>query len=222
MEKCAYNDVMNNIKQVCNQTNRRFEDITVIAATKMQNVDVLNEFKQNGLIFGENRVQELIDKYPYIDGVNWHFIGQLQTNKVKYIIDKVELIHSVDRIELATEINKQANKIGKIQNVLLEVNIGGEESKGGVNSENIDKLIEQILLYKNVKICGLMTVMPLIEIDFNPYEKMRKLYDDKKKTYKEADWKYLSMGMSADYIEAIKYGSNMIRLGRVLFGERNR
>ncbi|MEG1711354.1 MAG: YggS family pyridoxal phosphate-dependent enzyme [Clostridia bacterium] len=222
MEKCAYNDVMNNIKQVCNQTNRRFEDITVIAATKMQNVDVLNEFKQNGLIFGENRVQELIDKYPYIDGVNWHFIGQLQTNKVKYIIDKVELIHSVDRIELATEINKQANKIGKIQNVLLEVNIGGEESKGGVNSENIDKLIEQILLYKNVKICGLMTVMPLIEIDFNPYEKMRKLYDDKKKTYKEADWKYLSMGMSADYIEAIKYGSNMIRLGSVLFGERNR
>ena len=211
--------IKNELSATLQNTGRNLSDVTVVAATKTVEPERINLLPSCGItIAGENRVQELLEKYEHCKGVEWHFIGNLQTNKVKYIIDKVTLIHSLDRAVLADEIDKQAAKIGKICNVLIEVNIGEEESKGGVMKEDLSALTDYVLTKKNLRLKGLMSVLP-IGAPERLYAEMKALYDDlKDKVGEQIDT--LSMGMSGDYLKAVKAGANMIRLGSILFGNR--
>jgi len=204
--------------------NNLGESITLVGATKTISVDVINQAIEYGLeVVAENKVQEFRDKTDLIKGAKQHFIGHLQTNKVKYLVGKVELIHSVDSIHLAEEIDRQALKKGVVQDILIEINVGGELSKSGFSlqtaKDNIDEIIARLT---NVKIRGLMAMLPHSENEdllVSLFKDMRKLYDDLNK--QGYNLTYLSMGMSSDYELAIKNGSNMIRLGRTIFGERN-
>ena len=200
------------------------EPIHLVGATKMVDVSVINQAIEFGLkIVGENKVQEFRDKYMSIVGADQHFIGHLQTNKVKYLVGNVSLIHSVDSVKLSAEIDKQAKKKNVVQNVLIEVNIGGELSKSGFSlDDTFDNVLQISRDFENVKIVGLMAMLP--HSDDNEFleslcKKMRNLYDALKK--QGLPFEYLSMGMSNDYLIAIKNGSNMIRLGRTIFGQRN-
>ena len=204
--------------------NNLGESITLVGATKTISVDVINQAIEYGLeVVAENKVQEFRDKTDLIKGAKQHFIGHLQTNKVKYLVGKVELIHSVDSVHLAEEIDRQALKKGVVQDILIEINVGGELSKSGFSlqtaKDNIDEIITRL---PNVKIRGLMAMLPHSENEdllVSLFKDMRKLYDDLNK--QGYNLTYLSMGMSSDYELAIKNGSNMIRLGRTIFGERN-
>ncbi len=197
------------------------ESVEVLAATKTRPLEAVLEVVENTpiKIAGENRVQEFLSKYD--ERVTWDFIGQLQTNKVKYIIDKVWLIHSVERDKNMKVINKEAYKIGKIQDILIQINAGEEEAKAGIYCNEAKEFAEIVKTYKNIKLKGLMAVVPL---DANQkeltklFEKTKKVYDDIKSD--NNDIKYLSMGMSGDYELAIKCGANLVRLGRAIFGER--
>ena len=195
--------------------------VTLVAASKMQNIEKIEELFNVApdIVFGENKVQELCDKYDA--RFKWHLIGQLQTNKVKYIIDKVELIQSLDRTSLALEIEKQAAKRDIVMPCLVEINIAGEEAKGGLKPEEADEFINWASGLKHIKICCLMTVAPNASDDVvrECFLKMKKLFDALRIKYKDMD--VLSMGMSGDWKLAVECGSNMIRLGRTLFGERN-
>lgn len=195
-------------------------EVKIVAATKTQTIQRMNEILEYGLnTVGENRVQELLGKYTPDTELEWHFIGALQTNKVKYIAGKVALIQSLDSLTLAKEIQKQCEKIGKAMPVLVEVNIGREEQKRGVSEENLFGFIDSALMFPGLKISGLMTVMP-IGAPEKLFEKMRALYEKCKASYPKIEWKWLSMGMSADYKAALKHGSNMIRVGEKIFGKR--
>lgn len=199
-------------------------EVTLVAAVKMQTKETVDELMRVApdFVLGENRVQELTAKYD--PAYRWHFIGQLQTNKVKYIADKVELIHSLDREELAREIEKQAAKHGKVQDCLVEVNMGSEISKGGVAPAETVDFIRSLASYGHIRVRGLMSVLP--NLGDTPelralYASLRDLFAEVRNMKQEnlsAD--YLSAGMSGDYKIALEYGSNMIRLGRTLFGER--
>ncbi|MEG1527563.1 MAG: YggS family pyridoxal phosphate-dependent enzyme [Clostridia bacterium] len=194
--------------------------ITIIPATKMQTVSTISSLSSYGFnTFGENRAQELLDKFGKVD-VKWQFIGSLQTNKVKYIIDKVDLIQSVDSIRLASEIDKQSKRIDKIMPILIEVNIGEEEQKSGILLEQLDELINYVLQLANVNLVGLMTVMP-IGASRQLYLDMASLFNSIRARLHKADFTVLSMGMSDDYVQAIECGSTMVRIGRAIFGERN-
>lgn len=210
--------VKRNIEEACAGSGARPDEIIIVAATKTVGIDRINPLSSLGInICGENRAQELVEKYGKAD-TRWHFIGRLQTNKVKYIIDKVELIHSLDRIELASEIQRQCEKYGLTMDCLIEVNIGEEPNKGGIQKQDLDGFYVKVSQsYPNIRICGLMTVMP-IGAGEKYYLQMRDIYDKMKARYPGI--KYLSMGMSDDYITAIRHGANMVRLGRALFGER--
>lgn len=203
---------------------KKYGDVTVVCATKTVSPSVMNGiYDQLGLdIVGENRVQELLSKYEEASACKrWHFIGQLQTNKVKYIIDKVELIQSLDRLSLAKEVQKQAEKIGKVQEVLVEVNMAGEETKGGATPDSTLCFIEELEALKNVKVRGIMSVLPNLEdktlLD-GYYKNLYKLYEEVKRNKSGID--YLSAGMSGDWERAVGHGANMIRLGSILFGKR--
>lgn len=212
-------EVKNKLKELCAGCGIDYGSITVIAASKTVTPERLKCLKPCGInICGENRVQELLSKYGLVD-TEWHFIGRLQTNKVKYIIDKVTLIQSLDRLELAAEIERQCVKRNLTVNALIEVNCGGEESKGGISLENTEEFYESLKVFPHIKICGLMSVMP-INAGEQYYLQIKKIYDTIKVKAGQ-EFKYLSVGMSNDYIRAVKCGSNMIRLGRVFFGERN-
>lgn len=199
-------------------------EVAVVAAVKMQTKDTVDELMRAApdFILGENRVQELTAKYD--PSYRWHFIGQLQTNKVKYIADKVELIHSLDRAELAKEIDRQAAKHGKIQDCLVEVNMGSEISKGGVAPEEAAEFLRTLQDFSHIRVRGLMSVLP----NLGDTPELRSLYAGLQSLFEStaglslsnyrAD--ILSAGMSGDYKIALEYGSNMIRLGRTLFGER--
>lgn len=199
-------------------------EVTLVAAVKMQTKETVDELMRVApdFVLGENRVQELTAKYD--PAYRWHFIGQLQMNKVKYIADKVELIHSLDREELAKEIEKQAAKHGKVQDCLVEVNMGSEISKGGVAPAETVDFIRSLASYGHIRVRGLMSVLP--NLGDTPelralYASLRDLFAEVRNMKQEnlsAD--YLSAGMSGDYKIALEYGSNMIRLGRTLFGER--
>lgn len=199
-------------------------EVTLVAAVKMQTKETVDELMRVApdFVLGENRVQELTAKYD--PAYRWHFIGQLQTNKVKYIADKVELIHSLDREELAKEIEKQAAKHGKVQDCLVEINMGSEISKGGVAPAETVDFIRSLASYGHIRVRGLMSVLP--NLGDTPelralYASLRDLFAEVRNMKQEnlsAD--YLSAGMSGDYKIALEYGSNMIRLGRTLFGER--
>lgn len=212
-------DIENNIFDICEKISTISRKVELVAATKTRNIDEIKLALSTGKIIaaGENRVQEFIPKYE--SGIVWDFIGQLQTNKVKYIIDKVRLIHSVDRYSLAETIDKEANKINKIQDILIEVNSGKEESKGGIFLEDTEKFLEQISHFNNVRVRGIMAVAPQI----NNQEELQRTFDTVYAKYSllsNESFNYLSMGMSNDYLIAVKAGANLIRLGRAIFGER--
>jgi len=203
-------------------------EIVLLAATKTQPAEVINfAINELGITdIGENRVQELLEKYDAIDKekVNIHFIGRLQTNKVKYIIDKVCLIHSVDSEKLAMEIDRRAAAIGKVMDVLIEINTGSEESKGGVEPEKAVMLAEKIRSMEHLNLKGIMAVAPKCDekskyVDY--FSQTYKIFVDifTNKQHNIYD-KVLSMGMSDSYEQAIECGSNLIRLGSALFGAR--
>lgn len=218
-----YKNAMSRLETALEESGRSRKDVLVIGASKTMPLERILFVRDNTdvKIFGENRVQELLEKYT--PDVRWHFIGQLQTNKVKYIVDKVELIHSIDRLSLLQEIDRQAKKHGKVQDILIEVNIGGEEKKGGVAPSEVIDFAKEVDKYPSVRLKGLMSVLPNVEKDaLNAfYLQLSKLYDTLKQTRLDnADIRYLSAGMSNDYDVAVKYGANIVRLGRALFGER--
>lgn len=214
------------ISEAALAAGRKPSDIKLIAVTKTVTVDRIMEAVSCGVReLGENRVQELCGKYDDIKDVNWHLIGHLQTNKVKYIIDKVSLIHSVDSLALASEINRRAEKIGKTQDILIEVNISGEESKFGITADECVPLCENISEMKNVRVKGLMTIAPFAETRENIeriFERLRLLsrsVDERK--IDGIGMTELSMGMSGDFELAIAQGATYVRVGRGIFGARS-
>ena len=210
-----------NIKDIINRVRAAAagRSVKIVAATKTVEPERINVIRAFGInAVGENRVQELLSKYDALDAGEIHFIGALQTNKVKYIIDKVCLIQSVDRIELAAEIQKRAAAIDKIMPVLIEVNIGGEQSKSGCNVSDVFGLIDSVRGMKNIRVDGLMSVLP-IGADTSLYDKMYELYTEADKRY--GGMKYLSMGMSDDFELAISRGANLVRIGSAIFGRRS-
>ncbi|MGN1320240.1 MAG: YggS family pyridoxal phosphate-dependent enzyme [Acutalibacteraceae bacterium] len=221
-----YKTITQNIAYAAEKSGRKPEDIILLAATKTVDVSVINHAIFSGIRYiGENRVQEFLSKYEEYLPVHKHFIGHLQTNKVKDIIDRVELIHSVDSYHLAKEISKQAVKRNKTIDILLEINIGNEDSKSGFEYENACEAVEEISKLEGIKIKGLMAIPPICE---NPeqnrpyFAKMKKLFIDiGSKKIDNSSMDILSMGMSDDYEIAISEGANMVRLGTALFGRRN-
>lgn len=232
------------------RSGRAPNDVTTIAVTKTVEPERILKSIECGLLnLGENKVQELCDKFDLVRDTGgrfscivsnetrepspciaspcfpaWHLIGHLQTNKVKYIIDKVKMIHSVDRIELAEEIQKRAERAGKIMEVLLQVNIAEEESKFGMKKEMVYDFLKKVCKYSNMKVKGLMTIAPLAE---NPedvrwvFKELGKLHIDiTRENIDNIDMDYLSMGMSNDFEVAIEEGSNMVRIGTAIFGKR--
>jgi len=214
---------IDNILKELNVGNNYNEKINLVAATKTIDYERINEAISYGITdIGENKVNEFKEKYDLISGANRHFIGHLQTNKVKYLIGKTFLIHSVDRLELAEEISKRSKNADLITDILIQINIGKEQSKGGFYIEEAENAYKKVKDLDNIKIKGLMAMLPLSQ-DKQYLEnlclQMRKLYDKIKTTDKNIE--YLSMGMSDDYKTAIKCGSNMVRLGSSIFGLRN-
>ncbi len=221
-----YCRVKENIEKICSQCGRNSEDVKVVAVTKTRSADEINRIiKAGAKIVGENRVQEFLEKYDFIDkNVDFHLIGQLQTNKVKYICDKVSLIHSVDRISLANEIEKFCIKNNlEEKKVLVEVNIGCEETKSGILPDNLAEFLDILKNFRYIRPIGLMTVAPATATEAEQHEyfdRMQHFLELGKERFGQ-EFCELSMGMSRDYETAIKHGSTMIRLGTILFGERN-
>lgn len=221
-----FKEIISNIKIAAENSGRKPEEIMLLAATKTVDVDVINHAISNGIKYiGENRVQEFLSKYEHYSPVNMHFIGHLQTNKVKDIIDKVSLIHSVDSYRLAEEISRQAVKRGITMDILLEVNIGDEQSKSGFGYSEVMDAVQEIAKLDGIKVKGLMAIPPICETpdENRPYfAKMKKLFIDiRSKKIDNSSMDILSMGMSDDYVVAIEEGANMVRLGTALFGRRN-
>lgn len=224
--KTNLEEIYKNIEKAAYKSNRKKEDITLLAVTKTIDTDRIEKAVSLGLNqLGENRVQELMSKYDtFKDRVKWHLIGSLQTNKVKYIIDKVSLIHSVDSYKLLKEIDSRAGKNNIVMNVLAEVNIAGEESKHGISPGEVNDFTDVFSEFHNVRLKGLMSVAPYT---INPeenrvyFKKMQKLYiDNGVKKVDNIDMEYLSMGMTNDYEIAIEEGANIVRIGTGIFGER--
>ena len=220
-------NVEKNIEQACKNAGRSRDEVTLIAVSKTKPVEMLQEiYDENIRDFGENKVQELCSKMEQLPSdIRWHMIGHLQRNKVKYIVGKVELIHSVDTYRLAEEINIQAKKQNVIVPILVEVNIAHEESKFGISAEDAILLVEEISKLENIRIKGLMTSAPYVE---NPednrlyFRKIKQLsVDITNKNIDNVFMEILSMGMTGDYMVAIEEGATMVRVGTGIFGERN-
>ena len=222
------------IAAAAEKSGRTAEDVLLLAVSKTKPVELIGEAVQAGcLSLGENKVQEIMEKYepmmeyaPEGERIHWHLIGHLQTNKVKYIIDKVSMIHSVDSYKLAAEIDKRAGAKGITMDILLQVNSAQEESKFGITTAETEDLIHEILENcENIRLRGLMCVAPFAE---DP-EDIKVYFDEVKKQYDQfagiehphLDFKYLSMGMSHDFKVAIEAGSNLVRVGSAIFGARD-
>lgn len=221
-----YNQISQKIACAAEKSGRGYEDITLLAATKTVDIDIINHAIESGVkVIGENRVQEFLSKYENYSPVERHFIGHLQTNKVKDIIDKVSLIHSVDSYRLAEEISRQAVKRNITMNILLEINIGDEESKSGFCYDEAVDAVEKIAKLDGVRVKGLMAIPPICETpeqNRHYFAKMKKLFIDiRLKKIDNSSMDILSMGMSDDYEVAIEEGATMVRLGTALFGRRN-
>ncbi|HAT89973.1 MAG TPA: YggS family pyridoxal phosphate-dependent enzyme [Roseburia sp.] len=219
-------NVEKNIEQACKNAGRSRDEVTLIAVSKTKPIEMLQEiYDENIRDFGENKVQELCSKMEQLPSdIRWHMIGHLQRNKVKYIVGKVELIHSVDTYRLAEEINIQAKKQNVIVPILVEVNIAHEESKFGISAEDAILLVEDISKLENIRIKGLMTIAPYVE---NPednrlyFRKIKQLsVDITNKNIDNVSMEILSMGMTGDYMVAIEEGATMVRVGTGIFGER--
>ncbi len=219
--------ILEKTKAAALRSGRNLEDIMVIAVSKTVDAGRAKEAVEGGLAnLGENRVQELINKFEQLSDIDvkWHLIGHLQKNKVKYIIDKTELIHSVESLELANEINKRALQHDITANVLIELNIGEEESKFGIGEDLVYDFVKSMEQFENIKVLGLMTVAPFTE---NPeeirwvFKKMKEIFDTiSAMKLKNIEMKYLSMGMTNDFEVAIEEGANIIRIGTAIFGRR--
>lgn len=245
--KDGVENIFSQVESAAKQSGKDANDIRIVLATKTQTPEKINYAIECGIReIGENRVQELLEKYDFInrEGIKIHFIGTLQTNKVKYIIDKVDLIHSVNSIKLADEIQKQAVKHGKIMDVLVEINADDEDSKTGIASENLYELLYHTSKLSNVKVKGIMAIPPkAFSVDINHnfstnmeqnvnilqtndfsghyFKKIYKIFlDISAKKIDNISMDILSLGMSADFYDAILEGSNLIRPGRAVFGER--
>ena len=215
------------IQAACDKSRRTRSDVTLIAVSKTKPVEMLQEIYDAGVRdFGENKVQEICEKYDKMpNDIRWHMIGHLQRNKVKYIIDKVCMIHSVDSYRLAEEINIQAKKHQLVMPVLLEINIAKEQTKFGVTKEDAILLAEEMAHLTNLKVEGLMAVAPYVENaeDNRKYfQEIRQLaVDIQHKNIDNIDMHVLSIGMTGDYVVAIEEGASMVRVGTGIFGSRN-
>lgn len=233
-EKQSEQSVIDNLKYIrerisvaAKKSGRDEKDVHLMAVTKTVFPDLVNVAIQNGVdLLGENRVQEFLDKRDsYIKNSQVHFIGHLQTNKVKYIIDKVSMIQSVDSLKLAKEISRCALKNDIVMDILVEVNIGEEESKSGVCPENVFEIVEEISKLPGVCIKGIMSIPPICEKkedSLKYFSQLRQIFIDiKGKNIDNVYMEYLSMGMSQDYEAAVEMGANIVRIGSLLFGKRN-
>lgn len=223
--------VEDNISKACQRAGRKREEITLIAVSKTKPIEMIEEVLEAGINdFGENKVQELVRKYEQLNedlksDINWHMIGHLQRNKVKHTVDKVQLIHSVDSLRLAKQIEKEAKKKNIKSDILIEVNIANDPNKFGFNEKEVCNAIEKISNFNNINIKGLMTIAPYVD---NP-EDNRKFFRRIKQLSVDIDSKnidnvgmdILSMGMSGDYEVAIEEGATIVRIGSSIFGDRN-
>lgn len=222
----SFREVKENIASAAKGVGKSEDEIVLLAATKTVPVEVINHAIKSGLqVIGENRVQELKEKYPDLDkSAQIHFIGHLQTNKVKDVVPMVSMIHSVSSLKLAKEISKQCEKFGKQMDVLIEINIGNEESKSGFSLEEAEKEIENISFLSGLSVKGLMAIPPASAEKTKNIEFFNKMYqlfiDIRAKKMDNVSMEYLSMGMSQDYADAIKCGANIVRIGTTLFGNR--
>ncbi len=223
-----YNLIEERISEAALKAGKKREDITFLAATKTVDVEVINYAISLGLKYiGENKVQELLSKYDNynLSDASLHFIGHLQSNKVRQIVGKVDLIQSVDSVKLAKEISRQSLKNNVNTDILVEVNIGEEESKSGVKAEMVYELLDEIKNFDNISVKGLMCIPPICNCpqkNLKFFTKMNNIFIDiSSKKLDNISMDILSMGMSADYYEAILSGANMVRVGSSLFGARN-
>ena len=219
-------EVEKRIENAAQKSGRKRSDILLVAVTKTHPPEMINAAIAAGVTdIGENKPQEVRDKYNAVEPVNWHLIGHLQTNKVKYVIDKCCMIHSVDSVKLMDEIDARARACGKVMDILIQVNISGEECKSGIAPEELDSVLKYAANTPNLKVRGLMTIAPntgdsnINKLHFN---NMHKLFSDTKmKTYDNVSMDYLSMGMSGDFEDAIECGANIVRIGSAIFGKRD-
>ncbi len=220
--------IMQQVRDTALQAGRDPSEVQVMAVTKTVDPVLVNAAIGAGItLLGENKAQELCAKYDsyHKDGVQIHFIGHLQTNKIRQIVDKVSMVESVDSIKLAREIDRHCAAIGKVMDVLLEVNIGREENKTGIFPEFLPALLEEAGKLEHIRVRGLMTIPPVCETEeevLQYFSQMRQLFIDiKQKKYDNISMEILSMGMSADYLAAVRCGSNIVRIGTAMFGQRN-
>ena len=222
-----YREVDRRVGEACARSGRNRKEVTLIAVSKTKPVELIREAMDAGAdVFGENKVQELCDKYEQLPKtLHWHLIGHLQRNKVKYIVDKVDLIHSVDSMRLAEEISKEAEKKQTDVKVLIEVNVAQEESKFGVSVDETEELVREIAKLPSIHVLGLMTIAPNVsdpEENRPVFRTLKKLaVDIKMKNIDNVRMDVLSMGMTGDYQVAIEEGATMVRVGTGIFGERN-
>ena len=222
----AIRDVEEKISDACKRVGRNPEEVTLIAVSKTMPVEAIREAMECGVIeFGENRPQELRDKQAEItEPLHWHMIGSLQTNKLKYVIGKTVLIHSVDSVHLAQAINEMSGKKGLVTDILLEINVAGEESKHGISPEELEETVRTLATYSDIKIRGLMTVAPYTEdAEENRiyFKQMKQLMVDiNSKNIDNVYMDILSMGMPGDYEIAIEEGATLVRVGTGIFGHR--
>ncbi len=222
-----YADIKKRIENACKRTGRDPKEVIMLAATKTVPTAVINHAIEAGVDYiGENRVQELLSKKDeLLPFAHRHFIGHLQTNKVKDIVDEVEMIQSVHSLKLAAEINKLCLKKGKVMDVLVEVNVGNEESKSGFSADEVESAILEMAKMQGIRVKGLMSIPPICEKEQELrqyFAILSKLFIDiKAKKVDNVDIVYLSMGMSGDFEAAIEYGANIVRIGTSLFGPRN-
>ena len=220
-------EVEEKICAACERAGRDRSEVTLIAVSKTKPVEMLEACMEQGItVFGENKVQELCEKYEVLPkDLHWHMIGHLQRNKVKYITDKVEMIHSVDSLRLAQAISDDAVKKGVNVDILIEVNVGEEDSKFGLKTEETESLVRQVAELPNISIKGLMTIAPYTEVQEENRTIFRTLkqlsVDIDRKNIDNVSMNVLSMGMTGDYEVAIEEGATMIRVGTGIFGERD-
>lgn len=214
------------IQAACDRAGRPRDEVTLIAVSKTKPVEMIREIASLGIVdFGENKVQEIIEKNEIIkDPLNWHMIGHLQRNKIKYIVDKTCLIHSVDSIKLAMAIDEEAKKKNVVISILIEVNVAKENTKYGIYPEEILELVYYIANLSNIRLKGLMTIAPFVENPENNrihFSNLRNLcVDIKSKNIDNVTMNILSMGMTGDYEVAIEEGATMVRVGTGIFGQR--
>ncbi len=218
-------DRLSDVRRKIAEANKDSRDITLIAVTKTHSPERINEAIDLGVTdIGENKVQEILDKFDKVKPVRWHLIGHLQTNKVKYIIDKVSLIHSVDSIKLMDEIERQAKLHDTYMEILIQVNITGEETKFGISPDEIDTFLRHAADLERVKVVGLMTILSKLDTAVANrlhFDNIFNIFVDiSQNRYDNVNMKYLSMGMSGDYEIAVECGSNMVRVGSAIFGAR--